>query len=274
MLGHDVLAALDGEDVRALDRSDADLTDPGAVAKALHGLDERTVVVHCAAWTAVDDAQTREAEAFAVNAVAPQLVAAACAAAGARMLHVSTDYVFDGTATVPYPEDAPLAPRSAYGRTKAAGEWAVRAALPGRHWVVRTAWLYGAHGPSFVGTMRRFADDVAGRPSVDVVADQVGQPTWTRDLADRVVALVGAGAPAGTYHGTSSGRCSWFDLARAVFEGTGHDPQRVRPTTTAAFPRPAPRPAWSVLGHDGWAVAGLDPLPEWHDALTRFLSEG
>ena len=122
--------------------------------------------------------------------------------------------------------------------------------------------------------MRRFAADVEGRPTVDVVDDQVGQPTWSADLAARVVALVAADAPAGTYHGTSSGSCSWFDLARAVFELTGHDPGRVRPTTTAAFPRPAPRPAWSVLGHDAWTAAGLAPLPDWRDALTRYLSEG
>ena len=276
MLGRDLVAALAARgagDVVPLDRSHADLTDPAAVGAAVAPLlGPGAVVVNCAAWTAVDDAQTHEAQAFAVNAVAPHLLASACARTGARMLHVSTDYVFDGTADVPYPEDAPLAPRSAYGRTKAAGEWAVRAALPSSHWVVRTAWLYGAHGPSFVGTMRRFADDVAGRPTIEVVDDQVGQPTWTADLAGRVVDLVAAGAPAGTYHGTSSGLCSWFDLARAVFDGTGHDPQRVRPTTSAAFARPAPRPAWSVLGHDGWAAAGLPPLPDWRDALTRFLS--
>lgn len=288
MLGRDVCAALGsaGEDDLVMLGHDAvDVTDPVSVervvgpalrAAAPDGTGPgdgpvETVLVNCAGWTAVDDAESHEAQAFAVNAVGPHLLARACAAAGARMLQVSTDYVFDGTATQPYPETAPAGPRSAYGRTKAAGEWAVRAALPDRHWVVRTAWLYGAHGPSFVATMRGLA---GSRPTVEVVTDQVGQPTWSADLAERIVATVRAGAPAGTYHGTSSGRASWFELAQAVFAADGHDPARVLPTTSEAFVRPAPRPAWSVLGHDGWSRAGLEPLPHWRDALTRFIGSG
>lgn len=275
MLGRDLLSALatdGGADVVALDRSEVDITDAGAVddvvLPALSGASD-VVLVNCAAWTAVDDAESAEAAAFAVNAVGPQLLARACARTGARLLQVSTDYVFDGTATAPYAEDAPANPRSAYGRTKAAGEWAVRAELPRAHWIVRTAWLYGAQGPNFVATMRSLART---RPTVDVVTDQVGQPTWTVDLAARIVEMVAAGAPPGTYHGTSSGRASWFDLARAVFAGSGHDADRVRPTTSAAFTRPAPRPAWSVLGHAAWADAGLPPMATWADALSRYLS--
>jgi dTDP-4-dehydrorhamnose reductase len=288
MLGRDVCAALEAagaSDVVALGRDEVDVSDAASVSQvvgtALGGtapdgtgqpdghLD--AVLVNCAAWTAVDDAQSHEAQAFAVNALGPHLLARACAAAGAWMLQVSTDYVFDGTATQPYPESAPAAPRSAYGRTKAAGEWAVRAALPDRHWVVRTGWLYGAHGRSFVTTMRALA---GSRPTVEVVTDQVGQPTWSADLAERIVATVRAGAPAGTYHGTSSGRASWFELAQAVFVADGHDPARVLPTTSETLVRPAPRPAWSVLGHDAWSRAGLGPLPHWHDALTRFVGTG
>ena len=261
MLGTDLVAALGDRAVTALTRADLDVTDPQATLEAVAGHD---VVVNAAAWTGVDDAEANEPQAFAVNAIGARALAQACAAAGAAMLQVSTDYVFSGDATVPYAENAPTAPRSAYGRTKLAGEWAVRSALPYRSWVVRTAWLYGGHGPNFVATMRRLEGE---RETVSVVDDQIGQPTWTAELADRIIALVDADAPAGTYHGTSSGATTWFGLARLVFELAGADPDRVRPTTTAEFPRPAPRPAWSVLGHDRWAAAGLGPMRPWDEAL-------
>jgi dTDP-4-dehydrorhamnose reductase len=279
MLGHDVVAALEtapqggragkgqGSDVTALRRADLDVTDAAAVRAAVAGHD---VVVNCAAWTAVDDAETHEAEAMRVNGDGPRVLARACADAGARLVHFSTDYVFDGSATAPYPEDAPLAPRSAYGRTKAAGEIAVREELPDRHWLVRVAWLYGEHGKNFVKTMARLQRE---RETVDVVDDQRGQPTWTRDVAAQVVAMVGAGVPAGTYHATSTGETTWWGLARAVFEGVGADPGRVRRTTSEKFAAPAPRPAYSVLGHDAWAAAGLPPLPPWDESLARALKE-
>lgn len=267
MLGHDVVAALRaaGHDVTAAVRADLDVTSPAAVGRAVPGHD---VVVNASGWTAVDDAEAQEAAAFAVNAVGPALLAGACAAAGARLVHVSTDYVFAGDATTPYPESAPLAPRSAYGRTKAAGEWAVRATLPDRSWVVRTAWLYGEHGGNFVKTMLRLERE---RDTVDVVDDQRGQPTWTRDVAARVVALLAGPAPSGVYHATSSGEVTWCGFTRRIFALVGADPDRVRPTTTDRFPRPAPRPAYSVLGHDGWARAGLAPLRPWEDALAEAL---
>ena len=182
----------------------------------------------------------------------------------------STDYVFAGDATEPYPEDAPLAPVSAYGRTKAAGEVAVREELPDAHWLLRIAWLYGEHGKNFVRTMARLERE---RETVDVVDDQRGQPTWTRDVAAQVVALVDAGAPAGTYHATSTGETTWWGLARAVFAGLGADPERVRPTTAEKFAAPAPRPAYSVLGHDAWRAAGLPTLPPWDESLSRALKE-
>jgi dTDP-4-dehydrorhamnose reductase len=181
-------------------------------------------------------------------------------------VQISTDYVFDGTATTPYPENAPLAPQSAYGRSKAVGETAARSLLPDGAYVVRTAWLYGEHGRSFVRTM---ADLEANRDTIDVVDDQRGQPTWTRDVAAAIVGLVRHDAPAGTYHATSSGETTWYGLARAVFEELGADPERVRPTTTDRFPRPAPRPAYSVLGHDGWRGAGLEPIRQWREALSE-----
>jgi len=267
MLGTDLVGALEGRDVTALRRADLDVTDAAAVAGAVAGHD---VVVNCAAWTAVDDAETHEAEALKVNRDGPRVLARACADAGARLVHFSTDYVFDGSATTPYAEDAPLAPRSAYGRTKAAGETAVREELPDAHWLVRVAWLYGEHGPNFVRTMARLERE---RETVDVVDDQHGQPTWTRDVAAQVLALVDAGAPAGTYHATSTGATTWWGLARAVFAGVGADPERVRRTTSDAFVRPAPRPAYSVLGHDAWAAVGLPLLPPWDESLSRALKE-
>lgn len=267
MLGQDLVAAIEaaGGAVTGRSRRDGlDLTDPAATAQAVEGHD---VVVNCAAWTAVDDAETHEAEAFAINAVGAAHLARAADAAGARLVHISTDYVFDGSATLPYAEDGPMAPRSAYGRTKAAGEWAVRAEAPD-HLIVRTAWLYGAHGPCFPKTMARLA---AERDRLTVVDDQVGQPTWTRDLADLVVRLVHAGAPAGTYHGTSSGRTSWFGFTQRILASTGLATP-LEPTTSDAFVRPAPRPAFSVLGHAALEAAGVQPIGDWAqrwDAAAR-----
>jgi dTDP-4-dehydrorhamnose reductase len=265
MLGRDLVTVLStgGDEVTAVKRGELDITDAAAVSAAVPGHD---VVVNAAAWTDVDGAEDHETEATRVNGLGPHLLAAACAESGARLVHVSTDYVFDGSATSPYPEDAVLTPRSAYGRSKAAGENAVRALLPGSSYVVRTAWLYGEHGSSFVRTMAALE---ASRDTLDVVDDQVGAPTWTREVASAVQRLVISGAPAGTYHATAAGQTSWFGLARAVFEELGADPSRVRPTTTDKFPRPAPRPAYSVLGHHAWQRAGLESLGDWRPMLTE-----
>ena len=260
--GFEVGGSAGAHKVTAVDRDELDIRDPGACLAAVAGHD---FVVNVAAWTAVDEAESHEPAAFAVNAVGAANLARACSAAGLPMLQVSTDYVFAGDANSPYAEDAPLAPRSAYGRTKAAGEWAVQALCP-QSWIVRTAWLYGAHGPNFVKTMARLA---AERETVTVVNDQSGQPTWTVDLAGAIVRLVEAQAPFGTYHGTSSGETTWFGFAQAIFAELGLDPERVKPTTTDAFPRPAPRPAYSVLGHEAWRGAALDPLPSWRKSLTK-----
>ncbi|EWT02796.1 dTDP-4-dehydrorhamnose reductase [Intrasporangium oryzae NRRL B-24470] len=269
MLAHDLVPALRaaGHAVTAMDRGDLDVTD---AAECVAGVSGHDLVVNGAAWTAVDDAETHEAAAFAVNAVGAANVAHAAARTGARLVQISTDYVFDGTDEVPYAADHPVAPRSAYGRTKAAGEWAARALCPDS-WVVRTSWLYGAGGPNFVATMLRLAGE---RETLSVVDDQVGAPTWTRDLSDLIVRIVEAGAPAGTYHGTSAGSTTWFGFARAVFEEAGLDPERVQPTTTDAFPRPAPRPASSVLSHDSLVAAGIEPIGDWRPSLTAYLSGG
>lgn len=266
MLGADLQHVLAGRDVTALDRRGLDVTDAAAVEAAVAGHD---VVINAAAYTKVDDAEADEAGAYAVNATGAANLARAAEAAGARLVHLSTDYVFDGAGTTPYPEDTPRRPLGAYGRTKAAGEEAVLG-----HpdvYLVRTAWLYGEHGANFPRTMLRLA---AERDTVSVVTDQVGQPTWSRDLATAIVGLLDVGAPVGIYHGTNSGSASWYDFARAVFEEAGLDPARVRPTDSAAFPRPAPRPAYSVLGHAAWAAAGLAAPRPWRDALHAAVAEG
>jgi dTDP-4-dehydrorhamnose reductase len=277
MLGHDMVEELRrrGEHVTALTHSALDISQAEPVDRAFtaHRPD---VVVNCAAYTAVDDAEDDEERALRVNGDGPRLLARACAAQGARLIHLSTDYVFAGDADTPYPEGHPPAPRTAYGRTKLAGEQAVLEELPAASVIVRTAWLYGAHGRSFVRTMIELE---ARRDTVDVVDDQRGQPTWTADVAARVAGLgprVGHDAT-GVLHATASGAASWYDLAREVFHLLGADPDRVRPVSTEAFPRPAPRPAYSVLAHDRWQRLGLPPLRNWraalHEALPRIRKE-
>jgi dTDP-4-dehydrorhamnose reductase len=286
MLGRDLVAALTDRDVAggtdrqvtrgtdrqvaALDRGALDITDVRALARAVKGHD---IVVNAAAWTDVDGAEGAEQAATAINGRAVSGMAQACAEAGAVLLHVSTDYVFPGRAEAPYSEDAPTAPINAYGRSKLVGELAVREHLPTLGYVVRTAWLYGEHGHNFVTTMLELA---AKRNTVDVVDDQRGQPTWSGALAARLVelgdaALTGAAVP-GVYHGTAAGQTTWYGLARAVFAEAGLDPDRVRPTTSAAFVRPAARPAYSVLGHDRWSAAGLGPMAPWDLSLRQALS--
>lgn len=262
MLGTELMAQLATRDVVGLDLPEIDITDAASLTTALAGFD---IVVNCAAWTAVDDAEANEATAFRVNAVGPANLARACAAHGAKLVQISTDYVFDGDDEAAYPVDAAPNPRSAYGRTKLAGEWAVRAELPESSWVLRTAWLYGEFGPNFVKTMVALEQQ---REQLSVVDDQRGQPTWACDLARQIVRVVDAGVPAGIYHATNGGETTWFGLTRAIFELLGTDPDRVLPTTTDQFPRPAHRPANSVLSHDRWAEVGLEPMRPWHDALV------
>jgi dTDP-4-dehydrorhamnose reductase len=266
MLGRDLALRL-GTDATPLSRAEADLTDPGSVAAAVRDAD---VVVNCAAFTDVDGSEDDQTTAFAVNATGAETAARAAAAAGARFVQVSTDYVFDGTGRTPYAEDAPLSPLGVYGASKAEGEQRVRAAHPGAL-IVRTAWLYGAHGQCFPRTILRLATD---RPTLQVVDDQIGQPTWTVDVAEAIGRLIAVAAPAGTYHATGGGQATWFEFARAVFQEAGLDPARIEPTDSAAFARKAPRPGYSVLGHDGWRRAGSTPPRDWRTALAAAAAEG
>ncbi|WP_206511278.1 dTDP-4-dehydrorhamnose reductase [Rhodococcus sp. BGS-1C] len=244
--------------------AELDITDTSAVADAI---EPSMIVINCAAYTAVDAAETDIDRATAVNTDGPRNLARACAASGARLVHVSTDYVFDGTATTPYePDDAP-APQSVYGRTKLAGERAVLAELPTAN-VVRTAWVYTGTGTDFVATMLRLERE---RDVITVVDDQIGSPTYSRDLAAGLLELAASPVTGSILHSTNAGTASWFDLARAVFAGVGADPERVRPCSSAEYVRPAPRPSFSVLSGAAWERAGLTPFRGWRDALGDAL---
>ena len=266
MLGQDFIKAL--PNAEGFDRDEFDLTNLNSVRKILVDFD---VVVNCAAWTAVDEAEENEETAHAINGVGPKNVAIICSEIGARMVQISTDYVFSGNADQPYQVDDSTGPKSAYGRTKLAGEIAVKAELPESHFIVRTAWLYGEHGPNFVKTMQSLEKSKA---TVSVVDDQLGQPTWTADLVEQVLKMIELNVPAGIYHATASGQTSWFEFAKRIFKEIGADPNRVLPTTSDAFVRPAPRPAYSVLSHDKWALVGMKPIRNWDDALSDAFEAG
>jgi dTDP-4-dehydrorhamnose reductase len=269
------LTADQGRDALACTSSQWDITDPAAAQRIIGGGD---VVINCAAYTNVDAAESDEAGAYAVNAAGPQHLADACARVGARLIHVSTDYVFNGdfgsdfTAPHPYEPSDEAVPQGVYARSKLAGERAVLAALPDASdgTVVRTAWVYtGGTGKDFVAVMRRLA---AGDGPVDVVDDQTGSPTYVGDLAVALLQVVDDRVPGPVLHAANEGAVCRFELARAIFEGCGADPARVRPVSTDRFPRPAPRPSYSALGGRESAAAGLRPLRPWRPALVAALA--
>ncbi len=261
-----------------LTRADLDITDAARVravvrdqarpAKIQGGL----VVINTAAWTDVDGAEADEAGAYAVNATGPAHLAAACAAVDATLVQVSTDYVFDGRASKPYETGDETGPAGAYGRTKLAGEEAVLALLPAASFVVRTAWVYGQTGRNFVKTISRLARE---RGAVSVVDDQAGSPTWSADLAAGLLDLITSSAAPGIYHCTNSGETTWYGFARQIMAEVGLPATTVAPTTSDAFPRPAARPAYSVLSARSWTDAGLAPLRPWDEALrAAFAAAG
>ncbi|WP_462186855.1 dTDP-4-dehydrorhamnose reductase [Frankia sp. CcWB2] len=261
-----------------LTRAEFDITDSARVRAVLRDqarpakTQGRLVVFNTAAWTNVDAAESDEAGAYAVNATGPAHLAAACAEVGATLIHISTDYVFDGRAAKPYEVDDPTGPVSAYGRTKLAGEEAVRGLLPDASYVVRTAWIYGRTGSNFVKTISRLARE---RDTLSVVDDQVGSPTWSADLASGLIELASSAAPTGVYHCTNAGETTWFGFAREIVAALGQDPAKVTPTTTEAFPRPARRPAYAVLSGRSWVDAGLTPPRAWDAALSAaFVAAG
>ncbi|WP_425577557.1 dTDP-4-dehydrorhamnose reductase [Nocardia callitridis] len=251
-------------DADAYGRAELDITDADAIRAVIT---PGAVVLNCAAYTAVDRAETEKGAAFAVNHTGAAVLAEVCAERAARLIHVSTDYVFDGTAERPYEITDDTAPMSVYGASKLAGERAVLGSGAHAH-IVRTAWVYTGRAADFVATMRRLERE---RDTVDVVDDQLGAPTYAADLAAGLLELAATPAAPSVLHATNAGQATWFELARAVFDGVGADQQRVRPCDSSAFPRPARRPAYSVLSHRSWAEAGLTPLRPWRAALSEAL---
>jgi dTDP-4-dehydrorhamnose reductase len=268
MLGQDLLATLSnaGHEALGFARADLDITDREAVDGVVRR-ERPDVVINCAAWTDVDGAERDEAGALAVNGSGAGNVAAAAAACGAWTVHTSSDYVFEGTKRTPYLESDPVGPLSSYGRSKLAGERAVTAAAPDRHTIVRSSWLFGAGGPCFPATILRLGSE---RDELKVVDDQVGCPTFTRHLAGALVDLATRRPrPVGVLHVAGAGECSWFEFAREVLAGAGVSCE-VKPCSTAEMPRPATRPAYSVLRSERGAE--VPSLPHWREGLTEYMA--
>jgi dTDP-4-dehydrorhamnose reductase len=266
MLGQDLVAAAEaaGHKGLALPRAELDITDAEAVARALAEA-RPDVVINSAAWTDVDGAERDEAGALAVNGAGAGNVARAAAACGAWMIHVSSDYVFDGRKASPYLESDPVGPLSAYGRTKLAGERAVAEAAPERHTIVRSSWLFGAGGPCFPATILRLARE---RDELKVVDDQIGCPTFTGHLAEALLRLADSSMP-GIVHVAAAGDCSWFEFAREIVASAGVTCE-VNPCSTEEFPRPATRPAYSVLRSERGDEVPV--LPDWREGLARYMA--
>ncbi len=267
MLGQDLVRACEqrGQDVVALSHSELDITDAAQVHAALSDA-AAAVVVNCAAFTDVDAAERDCGTALAVNGAGAGHVARAAEACGAWTIHVSSDYVFDGSKREPYVESDATRPLSAYGRSKLDGEQAVAAASPKRSTIVRSSWLFGAGGPCFPATILRLA---AGRDHLDVVDDQVGSPTFTGHLAAALAELTREPPPAGIVHLAGAGACSWFEFATEIVDAAGVACE-VRPVPTTQMPRPATRPAYSVLGTE--RAEKLPRLPHWRAGLAEYLT--
>jgi dTDP-4-dehydrorhamnose reductase len=265
MLGQDVgkAARAAGHQPIAFTRAQLDIADADAVARAVTEA-RPDAVINCAAWTKVDAAEEHEPEATAANGAGAGNIARAAASAGAWTVHVSSDYVFDGSKRSPYLESDPTGPLSAYGRSKLAGELAVADGAPETHTIVRSSWLFGAGGPCFPKTMLRLA---AEREDLNVVDDQLGCPTYTGDLAGALVALAET-RRLGVLHVAAGEQCSWYEFAVATIAAGGLD-CRVHPIDTSRYPLPAPRPAFSVMR----SHRAAPELPGWRDGLDSFMSE-
>lgn len=247
-------------------RSELDITDYKS-CQAVCGTFKPNIIVHAAAYTAVDQAESEPEAAWAVNVEGTRNMAKAAEAVGSKFCYISTDYVFDGQGKEPYSEYHPTAPQSVYGITKLEGE---RKSLEfsSKCFIVRTSWVYGKYGQNFVQTMLQLAQS---KKELQVVSDQIGSPTYTYDLAKFIIDLVQS-EKYGIYHASNTGTCSWYEFAKAIFEEAGVGPITVHPCSTEQFPRPAPRPAYSVLGQQALIKAGFKPLRPWKEALRDYLS--
>jgi dTDP-4-dehydrorhamnose reductase len=227
------------------------------------------VIINCAAWTDVDGAENSEAQASRVNSDGAENVAQGAKLCGGKLIHISTDYVFSGNSNSPWQVNDVINPQSAYGRTKADGEIRLLGTYPENSSIVRTAWLYSPWGKNFAKTMTQFA--MNGNGVVQVVSDQMGQPTSATDLAKQIIELGLSSSPAGVYHGTNSGQGTWFDFAQEIFKLAGADVNRVVGVSSSEYPRAAKRPSHSVLSHDAWDKTSLNPMRDWRIALAEAM---
>jgi dTDP-4-dehydrorhamnose reductase len=257
-----------GIDFVGANSSELDITKP-LIVNQLVDLIKPSVIINAAAWTDVDGAESNESTAYSVNAFGPQHLAIAASKADARLVQISTDYIFSGDTSSPWSEKAPHSPQSIYGSTKSEGEKFVLTTLPSNSYVVRTAWLYSSKGKNFAKTMAKLA--LNQKVDVRVVNDQIGQPTFAGDLANQIVELVLSEAPTGIYHGTNSGQATWFEFAQAIFSIAGANVSRVIPVSTMEFPRSGKRPAYSVLGHEAWAGTSVPAMRNWKIALEEAM---
>jgi dTDP-4-dehydrorhamnose reductase len=255
-----------GLEIRGFGRQELDITSLEQ-SRAVVSSFKPDIVIHCAAYTAVDKAESEPDEAFRVNAAGTRNIALAAREAGAKFCYISTDYVFDGSGSVPYNEIDATNPRTVYGKSKLAGEQAVMT-LHDRYFIVRTSWVYGKYGPNFVKTMLKMAGE---RDHLKVVHDQIGSPTYTLDLAHFLLELVRTDYY-GIYHASNTGVCSWYEFAKAIFEESGIT-ITLEPCATDEYPRPAPRPAYSVMDHSAIRFNGLTDLRPWREALKHFLKD-
>ena len=265
MLGSDLRETLKNFELICTGSKDLDITDE---EKVMDFITEKSpdLVINAAAYTAVDDCETNYDEAYAVNAIGPRNLAIACKRQDIPLIHISTDYVFDGSKRTPLMENDKLGPQSAYGKTKLAGEEFIQENTD-KYFILRTAWLYGLHGGNFVKTMLDLAET---HDEITVVNDQIGSPTYSLDLAVAITNLLQSDKY-GIYHVTNEGECSWYDFAKAIFEFSNID-VNVIPVSTEEFPRPAPRPHYSVLDNKKWNASGFVPMRDYKEALGSFLS--
>lgn len=268
-LGHDVLLELErrGHEAVGTGSADMDITDESAVSLVLHKY-QPEAVIHCAAYTAVDAAEDDEERCQSVNVDGTVNIARICREIGAKMLYLSTEYVFSGEGERPWEPEDKTAPLNVYGRTKYEGELAVKQYLD-RFFIVRISWIYGINGKNFVKTMRRLGEE---KGSVSVVNDQVGSPTYTRDLAVLLVDMIES-EKFGVYHASNEGTCSWYEFACEIFKQSGMDDVVVTPVDTSTFPAKAVRPKNSRMNKDKLRENGFSLLPSWQDALQRFIKE-
>ena len=269
-LGRAMQAHLSKSEVEhiAFNRKELNITDESAIIRVFKET-QPDVVLTAAAWTTVDDAEGAVQEALQINAYGPSFLASACAISNARLVQISTDFVFSGNSTTPWLEESKLDPISAYGRTKAQGEELVQATHSSGSYIVRTAWLYSPWGQNFVKTMARIA--LTEVRTVEVVRDQLGQPTSAMDLATQIHRMVDMEVRPGIYHGTNGGQGSWFDFAREIFFLLNADVDRVTPINSSKLARPAKRPSYSVLGQNRWSMVGMQPMRDWREALKLAL---